>query len=69
MKEWSDVEKKTLFDLKNKTTLTYAIIGQKLHRSPGAVTRMYQKTNWKKFFRTVTDITDSTISKQIHLQS
>jgi len=65
MKEWSDVEKKTLFDLKNKTTLTYAIIGQKLHRSPGAVTRMYQKTNWKKFFRTVTDITDSTISKQI----
>jgi len=64
-RKWTDVEKKTLHDLKTKTTLSYEDIGKKLHRSSRSVSDMFKKTDWKVFFKNFKSNKESNISKQL----
>ena len=62
---WSDKEKKQLYDLKTKTDLTYAAIGQKLGRSRGSIATIYTTTDWKKFLKSYKGQSESAITTEI----
>ena len=65
MSKWNDTEKKTLYDLRTKTDLSFTEIGKKLNRSKHSVYKMFKTTNWKNFLKKYNSKDESVISKKI----
>ncbi len=65
MSKWNDAEKKTLYDLRTKTDLSFTEIGKKLNRSKHSVYKMFKTTNWKNFLKKYNSKDESVISKKI----
>ncbi len=64
-RKWTPEDKKTLYDLKTNTDLTFVSIGKKMDRSARSVSNMFRNTNWKAFFRKHTSKKTSALTKQV----
>jgi len=50
-REWTNEDMDTLYELRNKTDLSYPKIAQKLKRSVGSVTNKFRHTNWPEYYK------------------